>query len=247
MSRLPSVWQLTKQSLSLERSHLKIFLGITALVAVPTNLINLAAGTSDASISTYLSLASLLMNIALIWTVIQLEAGRQVTLRQAYYGGTANLVKFLLVSVALILELLPLALALVLYSVGVIGASPGTSLAERIIISALAITLAIPSIFWLNRGLFALYEVTSGSTRPIQALRTASQRVRGHSWAVLSRLLGLVIATLILALIPAAPLVLIYAQTTNHAVLALLQVLISLLVLPFAVIYINKLYRALAS
>ena len=244
---LSSVWKLTKASLATWNQHAKILTLVVALVAVPTNLLQLLLSAGDTTLSAYVSLAALVMNLALIWAIIRLESGdKKVSLRQAYYEGTASLVRFLLVSFLLVAELVPLAIGLLLYNVGVAGAAPGTTGFEEIIISLLALALAVPSLFWFNRSLLALVLLPGSELRPMTAVKQSWRSVRGRSWQVLRKLLGLVLVAGLLIAVPAIILVLLYEHTTNRGFLALLQLFASLAILPLIDIYLYKLSQELA-
>lgn len=242
---MKSAWQLTTESLKTEARHLGTLLLVTAVVAVPINLASLYSSGADVTVSAYSTLASVLMNIALIWTVLALLAGKSVKLSAAYYQGTASFVRFILASALLIVELVPLALGLLLYSVGVLGAAPGTSLFEKGALLALALLLAAPSVWMVNRSLFGLIEVVDRDTPPLAAVRTSWGWVKGQSWQVLGRLAALIIITVLLLAVPAIILVLVYGKTANRGFLVLLQVLISLFILPFIIIYLAKLRQEL--
>lgn len=246
MSKLTSTWRLTRSSLASWRRHLKILTIVTAAVAVPANIIQLAIPSGDSSVSAYLSLAAIVMNLALIWTVIQVEHDRPVTLARAYYEGTASFVRFLLVSLVIVLELIPLALALLLYNVGIVGAAPGTVPLEKGFVGLLVLLLALPSLWLVNRSVLALVIAPATTLRPWAVLGQSWRSVKGHSWQVLGRLVGLAVAALGLLAIPALVLVFLYDRTANRGWLALLQVLTSVLILPFINLYLYKLYRELA-
>jgi len=244
---LPSGWSLAKASLATWRKHLKALTLLIALVAVPASLVQLLVNSSDGTISTYVSLVSVIMNLALVWMILQLEGGaKTVSLRQAYYDGTAGFVRFLLVSAVLVAELIPATVGLFIYSIGVAGAAPGTTGFERVIVTLLALALTIPSLFWINRSLLALVVVPGGQLRPMAAIRDSWGRVKGRSWQVLRKLLFLILAAVLLIAIPAIILVFLYERTTNRGFLALLQVFASLVILPFIDIYFVKLNQELS-
>jgi len=245
--KLSPSWRLTAASLSSWRKHLKAFTLVTAAVAIPANLIQLGTPSGDSSLSAYLSIAAIVMNLALIWTVVQIESGHKVKLADSYYKGTASFVRFLLVSMLIVVELVPLALGLLLYSVGVVGAAPGTVALEKGFVGLLALLLAAPSLWLVNRSVLALIVAPATELAPIAAVRQSWRSVKGHSWQVLRRLGSLILAALLLVAIPALVLVYLYDRTTNRGFLALLQVFTSLVILPFINLYLYKLYRELTA
>lgn len=243
--QMASGWQLTKASLASLGKHFKVLVLVTAVVAVPANLIQLVAPSSDSSLSAYISLAAIIMNLALIWTIIQIEQGHSTKLHWSYYRGTAGFVRFLLVSVLLVLELIPIALGLLLYSVGVVGAAPGTSVFEKGFVGILALLLFAPSVFLINRSLLALVVVPAGDLGPVGAIKASWRRVKGHSFQVLRRYGSLIVATTAIIIIPALAMVYLYQRTTNRGWLVILQVFTSLIILPFINLYLYKLYQEL--
>lgn len=243
--KLTSGWGITRATLKSWRKHFKLLFFVTAAVAVPANLIQLLVPSSDSSLSAYISLAAIVMNLALVWTIIQLEEGRKLKLRQAYYEGTASFVRFLLMSVLLVLELIPVGIGLLLYSVGVVGAAPGTTSFEKGFISVLVLVIFAPSVFLINRSLLAMMVVPSGNLGPMAAIKASWRRVKGRSFQVLRRFLSLILGVFVITIIPALAMVFLYERTTNRGFLALLQVFTSVIVLPFINLYLYKLYREL--
>jgi hypothetical protein len=244
VAKLASTWTLVKAALRQQRRSFGSLLLVAAIVTIPGNLIALLAST-ETTVSTYVSVASIVMNLAIVWTVVQLDQGQPVKASQAYYDGTATFVKFVLLSLLLIVAFLPLALGLILYSVGVIGAAPGTTIFEKSLLTVLAALLAAPSILWVNRLIFSPFILVASGQRPLAAARLSWRSVKGHSWQVLVRLLGLILAVAILIAIPALLCLYFYAVTKNRGWLVLLQIFSSLLLLPFIDLYLYKLYRSL--
>ncbi len=243
---MKSALSLARQSLKFEAKNLTKLLAITGVVVVPVNIIAIVSASTDVTISAYSTLATVLMNIALIWSVLRLLSGQPVKLAAAYYQGTASFVRFLLTSAIIIVQLIPLALGLILYSVGVLGAAPGTSAFEKGIMLALAGLLSAPSVWLVNRSLLALVEVVATDASPVAAIRSSWAAVKGHSWSVLGRWVALIIVTVLLLAIPAIVLILAFGKTNNRGFLVLLQALISIFILPFIVSYIVGLRQDLS-
>ncbi len=243
---LPTIWQLFRASLGQLRRHGKLLALIVVIVALPSNLLGLATGvSSDSSLSTYLSVAAVIMNLALVWTILALGRGEKVTLQRAYYAGTARLIPFLLVSVVLVLEIVPLAVGLIVFSLGAVAAGPAATLVERLLVTVAALILATPTLFLVNRSIFGLFAVQDPATTPMAALKRSWALVRGHSWPVFGRLTGLVMLMLLILVIPTVGLIILYGTTGNKLWVALLQFVISLAFLPLANLYLARLYGVL--
>lgn len=244
MSQIIKVSELLKTSWGNYRRNAKLLAAIALVVALPGGLLTLAG--VDPVISAYISLATVLMNLALIWTIDQLRQGHSVTVKRAYYEGTATVVQFMLTSVFLLLLLLPLALGGLLFNSAAGGASSASiGTPERLLVAILWLILAVPSLFWLVRRLFALLIVVEDKTTPLAAIRRSRELVKGRSWPVFGRLAALAAVVVVVILIPTVLLIVAASATILNFGLAALQLAVSLTVLPWSYIYLHKLYRSL--
>lgn len=242
-TKLPGTWVLLRQSVRFLRQHFWRLVAVVAVVAVPTSLLDLAIGTEgETQLRAYFSLAALLMNLALLWTIIKLDQGESVGLSRAYYLGTASFVRFMLVALVLALQLLPFIIGTSIYAIGVAGAGGSVALVEKLLLAGLGLALTAPTLFWLTRYLFALFIIPTSPKSPIEALRTSRAAVKGRGFGVFRRL-GLfgLLAVVVLAL-PSVGLILL-AQGGGW--LVGLQLTTTLLFLPLTNIYLYKLFRAL--
>lgn len=243
---LPTIWRLFRGSLRDLRTHWKPLIVIALIVALPSNLLGLVTSlSSDSSVSTYLSVAAIIMNLALIWAALAIGRGQRVSLRRAYYEGTARLVPFVLVSLVLVLEVIPLALGLIVFSLGAVAAGPAATIGERLLVTVAALILALPTLFLLNRSLFSVFAVQTPETNPVAALKRSWALVRGRAWPVFGRLIGLGMLMLIILIVPTIGLVVLYGTTGNKIWVAILQLIISLTFLPLVNLYLARLYGVL--
>jgi len=244
IKKLPSGWQLFRDSLTGYRNHIWRYLLIVGLVIVPTQLIGLSATLSaDAVISSYTTFASLIMTVALIWAIVHYH-GKPMLLRQAYYDGSGALLRFLIVSMFLGLLLIPAVLGASVYA---LGQSPGgsTALAEQLVLGALGLALAFPSFYWLVRFGLSLYRVIGSNDWPIASLRYARELTIGRFWAVAGRAVLLLVWVLLLMVIPTIVCIGLAMATKQAIFLSLLQLLASLIILPFVHLYGYRLFRVL--
>jgi hypothetical protein len=136
----------------------------------------------------YASLIGLLVWLTTVWLLRQRLAGRKVKLRDGLYNAGAPLVATFLVVLVLVVQLLPLALALIGY-----GAATATGLleggVEAMLFWAAFALLSALSLFWLTATFFALIIVTLPGTYPMQALRIAGDLVVSRRLRIIYRLL----------------------------------------------------------
>lgn len=241
--KLPSSWQLFKDSLTGYRRHYRRYLLIVGLIMVPTQLIGLSPTLSaDAVISSYTTFASLFMTLALIWAIINFQ-GKPMKLRQAYYDGSGAVLRFVLVAATLGLLLIPAALGASIYT---LGQSPsGSAFTEQLLLAVLGLVLAFPSFYWLVRFGLALYRVVGSSDWPVASLRYARELTLGRFWAVAGRAVLLLVWVLLLMVIPTIVCVGLAIATRQAIFLNLLQLLAGLIILPFVHLYGYRLFRVL--
>ena len=172
--------------------------------------VTLAGGAGNGSSQTagaYQLFLGLIASLAIIWALRQVLAGTRLRVRDAYYRGMYPLVPFALVLLMISLQLLPLLLGSLLYSVvnanGIV-----IHAAERLIWAVVGIALALWSAYMISSSVFALYIVTLPDMTPVKALRSARQLVHGRRWTVLRKLLWLPLLLLAVAAIIMLPIIL---------------------------------------
>jgi hypothetical protein len=241
-------WALFKTAIRDYRTNWKVVLGATLIVALPVAVLsNFGVGaSSDSTASAYLAFVQLAMNVAVIYIVTKVVAGKSVTIRQAYYDGSAMLVRLVLVSLLLVLMLLPLVIALVIMIAGVLAPGAALNGAEQLLLLLLAILIAIPSFILVARGVWALYVIFDNAKGPIQATTQSRRITKGKVVVILGRLLALLVFLVGLLLVPAA-ILLVLSNLTHWTVWSvILQILITVTVLPLGNFYLYRYYRELA-
>jgi hypothetical protein len=202
-------------------------------------LLGSSGNAENSTAGTYQLIFALIFSLALIWLLRQLYAGHKVRVRDGFYRGMAPLIPFVLVLAVVAFQLLPLALGALVY-----GAVTSTGLAATgveqglwTVFFAVASTI---SLYLLSSSLFALYIVTLPDMRPLQALRSARQLVRGRRFAVLRKVLFLPVALIILSGILIVPLILFATPVAAWAFFV-----VSMFLLPIVHSYMYSLYRSL--
>lgn len=195
-------------------------------------------GASDSETGVVLEVVLLiLVSLVIIWALRQLLAGKTADIKAAYYKSTGQLVPFLLVTGALILELLPLALGVAMLDAVLSGNAETWGV---IIFGILAILFALVTIYMFVGSLLALYIVTLPDMKPIAAIRSANNLVRFRRLAILRRLVFLPVSVLTIMALLTVPLILF----VHILVIPVFFVLCMLSVL-YIHTYLYGLYRSL--
>lgn len=238
-------WTLGKQALAELRRHWKLYTLIVALIEVPTNLATTYLGiTAGTDTEAYLAIAGVFMEVALIYAVTRYRRGQAViTLREAYYSGSRVVLRFILVVALLAVMLLPLVVASDIYGVSASSTTPVSS-GELILLGSISLILALPSFWLLGRTLLAIIAVVDNEDelRPVTAIRLAWRLTRHRYWRTLGRMLAVILWQIPIIILPIIVLGGLYVLTQNVFFVAVLQMAIAIVVLPFTMIYGFGLY-----
>lgn len=244
----PSVMAHIGRTLSGYRRNWRTFVLIPAVVSVPVNLLLLSPGLDEElSAVAYLSLLQVIMNVALIWAAARLLDGRdRPTIRQAYYDGTAPLVRFLLAAFVLAVITLPAVPGLFLIA---LGTSPTAAplLGETLLLALLGLILSFPTLYGLIRLGFAPYAAVADGLTPRAALRASLAATRGRFWRLLLYVFGLIVLLALAALLPMLALFGVAFAGQPALGEALFRILGALILLPLFHLYVFGLYRALTT
>lgn len=161
------------------------------LLAGVTGSFNGASAELQTQQQVFAVMIGLLTWLTTVWLLRLLLAGRSPKLRDGLYNAGAPIVPTFLVASVIVLQLLPLALALFGYNAAVAsGLLEGG--VEAMLFWTTAGLLAILSLYWLTSTLIALVVVTLPGMYPMQALRTAGDLVVGRRIRILLRIMWLV-------------------------------------------------------
>jgi hypothetical protein len=231
------------------RADWKPYTKIVAVVVVPGILMS-----AFPSLAVYssgglnLPLAVSFMTLALIWAIIQRrQTGQVPNVPQAYYTGTAAILRYALVGLILTLYAIPAAIGLALYALGLLAAEySGTFGIEQVLVGLLAILLIAPTFYLLIRYNLAFIPTVEDGLRPVAALRRTRLVTLGRFWPLAARLVMLFIFVVIVS-VPFALLSLGVSLIHLPMVFtALVQAVFLLILLPLLYLYIYNLYRDLA-
>ncbi len=244
---LPSAWILWRASWKNFRVYWLHYVKVMAVVSLPINLLGLSTSlATDASLNAYISIAAILMNVALIWAIFQIEkTGQAPRLSSSYYDGSVAIVRYLLVSISLVLMLVPAAFGAAIYLSSIRAIDTASSTPEQLLIGLVCVLIALPSVWLIVRfGLAPIVAIVYGLS-PFAALRYARSLTLGHFWQTAGRYgmlgLGLIalavpiaLATAGLSLLKLGPLATLFGQLAT-----------TFTALPLANIYLLHLLRGL--
>jgi hypothetical protein len=215
--------------------------GLQSGLAVFGVLLGSASATKGDLASLYQTIILVLVSLALIWALRQTQANPKlrVKTKEAFYKGCAPVVQFVLVIFTISLQLLPLALANLLYAF-VIGGGFAATPIEKGLWYILIFLLLLLTLYMITSSIFALYIVTLYDTSPMQALRAARELVRFRRWTVMRKVLVLPIALILLLAIVTLPSIFLLPVVAEWVFF-----IASILILPLIHSYMYALYRSL--
>ena len=179
-----------------------------------------------------------------IWLLRHLLAGTSVKLRDGLYNAGAPVLSTLTIGVVVLLQLVPLAVIMALFSLmSVNGTLNGVLLVPIAII--LLIASIVISLYWLVGTFFAAVIVTIQGTYPVAALRSSKRLMKGLRLRILLRLVWLAIVCALTFVVSITPFIIfdhLLGLTESLLVIAAIQ-FASFAVFTYAVAYIYLLYR----
>lgn len=144
----------------------------------------------------YAALITLLTWLTSVWMLRNILAGYKVKVRDGLYNAGAPILSTFLVALLLILQLLPLALALVGYSAAAMSGLLAGGV-EAMLFWIAAGLLVMLSLYWVTSTIIALVIVTLSGMYPFQAIKTAGDLVVGRRLRILLRFLWMALITVV--------------------------------------------------
>lgn len=206
----------------------ELFSGVGGQIAGSFTVLGLLVETSSPSGitgSVYQSMILLLISLAMIWALRQTMAGKQVTVKEAFYKSGYPLVPFLLVLLVIGLQMLPLIVGNFLYG-ATITAGVAITAMEKILWGLLVFLLVLLTIYLVSASVFALYIVSLPDMLPMQALRTAKNLVQYRRWTIMRKVLFLPFFTLLAGIVIMLPVILILTPIAEIVFLLLSAALV---------------------
>lgn len=239
---------------TLQATGSEIFQGNIGQVG-QAGLLLLSIGTSGLTSSpteaqqVYVGILGLLIWLTTVWLLRNTLAGHTVKMRDGLYSAGAPIVATFLVSLVLVVQLLPIAIAVIAYA-----SASATGLLSGGVAAMLfwfaASLLAVMSLYWITSTFFALVIVTLPGMYPLRALRTAGDMVVGRRLRILLRILWMFGVLIVAGASILIPVILIVAGLTrlwpvidNIPVVPVTLLLVSVGVFIWAASYVYLLYR----
>lgn len=194
-------------------------------------------------------LALLVTWLATVWLLRAQLAGQKPRLRDALYNSGSPVISTFFVSLALIIQALPIAVAIIgLAAASASGLFEGG--VEAMVFWIFALLLTVLSLYWMTSTFIALIVVTLPGMYPMKALRTAGDLVIGRRIRILLRFLWLAFTVAVFWVAIMIPIIL-FDQWIKHLIPAIswlpivpicLLVMVSLTIV-WSASYVYLLYR----
>lgn len=205
------------------------------------------AATTETQV--YLTIIGLLTWLTTVWLLRAILAGRNPKVRDGLYNAGAPILPTFLVLSVMVLQLLPLALALFGYSAAVASGLLDGGV-EAMMFWSVASLLFILSLYWVTSTFIALIVVTLPGMYPMRALRTAGDLVIGRRLRILLRLLWMLLVVVVAWLVIAIPIILldawlksVWAAIAWLPVVPLMLLVLGSLAVIWVASYVYLLYR----
>ena len=201
----------------------------------------------------YIVLIGLLTWLTTVWLLRNVLAGHKVTLRDGLYSSGAPILATFIVCLVFIIQLLPLALALIGYSAALASGLLAGGV-EAMLFWVVAGLLVLLSAYWVTSTFLALVIVTLPGMYPFRALKIAGDLVIGRRLRILIRIIWLLLGVGLAWVLVMIPIILIdtWLKGVWPAVQWLPIVPVSLLVMSSMTViwiacYIYLLYRRIVA
>ncbi len=240
-------WILFKEAIKTYKANWKLFVSIVLIVSLPASIasVYMIDPATDSSLSAYLTLAQLAMNAAVIYAIVKLNSKKAVSVKDAYYNGSAGFIRLVLTAFVLVLISLLLVFGLLILFIGLLVPETALALGEKFLIGLLSLILLLPGLYLLARTIFSIFNIFDSDNGPLQAVAESWRLTAGKGWKSLGALFFMMVFIFLLILVPAAILVVLLNLTQVLFFQLVLQVLVSLTVLPLTNLYLFNYYQGL--
>lgn len=198
----------------------------------------------------YGSILLLFAWLTTVWLLRAILAGNKPRLRDGLYNAGAPVLSTFLIGLVMLIQLLPLALAIIGFSAATASGFLNSGGVEAMMFWAVAGLLALLTLYWLTSTFIALVVVTLPGMYPMQALRTAGDLVIGRRLRILLRLLWMILLVALAWVIVMIPIILLdtWLKSMWPAIVWLpivpaVLLIISTLTIIWSASYVYLLYR----
>ncbi len=215
-------------------SHFNASLTVLLLLigSTSSNNVNQSAGAFNFFLLIFVSLI-------IIWSLIQLDQGKVLRVKDAIYRGVYPIVPFLLIILVLALELLPATIGATIYSI-IKANNIAVHAIEQVGWLLFFLVLLFWSVYMISSSIFALYIVVEQNLNPIAALKKAKQLVSKRRLLVLRKILFLPLIIVLFLVIIMIPSILLFNNFASW-----IFYLLTILIIPMIHSYLFSLYQEL--
>jgi len=223
--------------------------GIGEVVSLVGGAVTASSG-EDATMTSQI-VAGLLMIfgwLVIVWMLRHCLAEKKIRLRDALYNAGAPILATFSLLLIMVLQLLPFALALLVYTaasgIGLINWS--IDIENMAAWCALAMVAAL-TLYWMTTSFIALIIVTNAGIYPWQAIKMAGDMVVGRRLRIMLRLLFMTVPMMVLWLAVLVPVILLdnALRIDWLPLVPFVTLVLSTITLVWAASYIYMLYRQL--
>ena len=182
-------------------------LGKASLLAVSTIAGNISPELTEAQ-QVYAVILGLVIWLTTVWLLRQRLAGNKVGIRDALYSSGAPIVATAILFVVMMIQLLPIALAVIGYTAAQTSGLLSGGV-EAMLFWIVAVGLAVLSLYWITSTFMAMVIVTLPGMYPFRALAIAGDMVVGRRLRIMYRLLWGVLLQAVLWITVLIPVVLL--------------------------------------
>lgn len=223
-------------------------IGGAGLLLVSAMTGGMSSGLSDVQ-QIYAGLITLLTWLTSVWLLRNILAGHKVKLSDGIYSAGSPIVSTFLVALILLVQLLPLALAIIGFGAASISGLLSGGV-EAMLFWIGAGLLASLSIYLVTGTLFALVIITLPGMYPMQAIKASGDLVIGRRVRILLRLVWMAFIELIVWAVVMIPLILldnwlsvVWPVFGNIPVVPVVLLLLTALTIVWTSSYVYLLYR----
>ena len=180
--------------------------GKATLLAASTIAGNISPELTEAQ-QIYAVILGLIIWLSTVWLLRQRLAGNKVGVRDALYNSGAPIIATAILFIVLLIQLLPLALAIIGYTAAQTSGLL-TGGVEAMLFWAAATGLAVLSLYWITSTFMAMVIITLPGMYPFRALSIAGDMVVGRRLRIMYRMLWMLLLQVVVWLIVLIPAVL---------------------------------------
>lgn len=208
----------------------------------------LSSNLSDVQ-QVYAMLMAVLTWLTCVWLLRNVMAGRSVKLRDGVYNAGAPIVPTFLITLVLLVQLLPFAIAMIGFSSASMAGLLDNGVESMLFWIAIGLLILL-SIYFITGTIFALVIATIPGMYPMKAISLSGDMVIGRRMRILLRLIWMLIVQIIFWIIFMVPTILMYNWLSSFwSVLEIIPVVPSVLLMLSSITivwccsYVYLLYR----